>query len=100
MFGLIDHVDDKPECFELILLALAVALAQLAPLGVEHHAREGVAALVAVELAENAPLFRLVVVRLVEPATHGDPAAGCWASSSALGSPTSAGRGSGAWTAR
>src|SRR3982750_4009684 len=26
-----DHVDDKPECSELILLALAVALAQLPP---------------------------------------------------------------------
>jgi hypothetical protein len=36
-----DRVDDKAQGAELILLAFAIALAQLAALGVEHHAREG-----------------------------------------------------------
>ena len=49
-----DDVDHETECPELVLLALAVTLAQLALLAVEDGAREPVAALVTVELAEDA----------------------------------------------
>src|ERR687894_3208687 len=46
---------------ELVFLAFAVALAQLAPLAVEHHARELVPSLAAVELHQDAPTVALVV---------------------------------------
>ena len=56
-----DDVDHQPERAELVLLAFAVALAQLAALAVEDDAGELVAALAAVELDQDAPPVGLVV---------------------------------------
>jgi hypothetical protein len=46
---------------ELIFLPFAVALAQLATLTVEDHARQAVAALAAIELGERRPALLFVV---------------------------------------
>src|SRR5450755_4719451 len=56
-----DRVDDQAERAELFFLALAVALAQFAAVAVADIAGEGVAALAAVELGEDATSERLVV---------------------------------------
>ena len=50
-----DGVEDESEGAELVFLSFAVALAELAALAVEHRAGQGVAALGAVELGEDAP---------------------------------------------
>ena len=55
-----NDVDHEAERAELVLLALAVALAQLALLAVEDGTRQPVAALVPVELAEDAATEPLV----------------------------------------
>ena len=49
-----DHVDDQPECAELVLLALSVLLAQLALLTEEDGSTHSVAALAPVELGQDA----------------------------------------------
>src|SRR3954452_7712026 len=56
-----DEVDHEPKRAELVLLALAVALAELAPLAMEDDAGELVTALAAVELHQDAPAVALVV---------------------------------------
>src|SRR5918997_2726975 len=56
---------------ELVFLAFAVVLAQLAPLAVEHHARELVPSLAAVELHQYAaPVVLVVDVRQHVEALH------------------------------
>ena len=49
-----DCIGDQPECTELILLPLAVALADLAALSVADFARYGVTSFAAVELDQDA----------------------------------------------
>jgi hypothetical protein len=68
-------VDHEAERAELVLLALAVALAQLAALAVEHGAGEPVAALAAVELGQDAAPVALVadVGEQVEALHHPPP---------------------------
>ena len=61
-----DRVDDQAERSELFLLALAVALPQLAAVAVADVAGEGVAALAAVELGQDAPPERLIVAVVQE----------------------------------
>jgi hypothetical protein len=56
-----DEVDHEPERAELVLLAFAVALAQLATLAVEDDAGELMAAITAVELGEDATTVGFVV---------------------------------------
>lgn len=56
-----DRVDDQAERAELLLLALAVALAQFAAVAVADVAGERVAALAAIELGEVPPAEGLVV---------------------------------------
>ena len=56
-----DAVDDQAERVELLLLALAVRLAQLAAAAVADVAREAVATFTAVELDQNAATEVLVV---------------------------------------
>ena len=50
-----DDVDHQTESAELIFLALAVALAQLSALAMEHRASELMASLAAVELHQYSP---------------------------------------------
>ena len=52
---------DEAEAAELVLLALAVALPELAALAVKDHAGEPMAAFVAVELGQDAPPVAFVV---------------------------------------
>ena len=58
-----DGVDDQAKGAELILLALAVALAQFTALAVEDNAGELVTALAAVELVEDTAAVGFVVDR-------------------------------------
>jgi len=64
----------SPSCAELVLLPLAVALAQLPLLPVEDRPRQAVATLPAVELHEDAPAVCLVVNVGEEVERLGNPA--------------------------
>ena len=55
------HVDHQAQRPELVLLAFAVALADLATLAVEDRPRHAVATLSAVQLREDAPAVGLVI---------------------------------------
>ena len=55
------HVDHQAQRPELVLLALAVALADLATLAVEDRPRHAVAALTPVQLREDSPAIGLVI---------------------------------------
>ena len=56
-----DDVDDQPKRAELVLLSMAIALPQLAPLAMEDVARKHVTALAAIELHQDAPAIGFVV---------------------------------------
>ena len=56
-----DDVDDKPQCPELILLAFAIALTQLAAFPVENCTRQAMAAFAAIQLQERRAAFAFVV---------------------------------------
>ena len=56
-----DGVDDEPQGAELVLLALAVGLAQFAAVAVEDLAGQCVAGLAPVDLGEDAPAVGLVI---------------------------------------
>jgi len=69
-----DGVDDEAEGAELVLLAFAVALAQLPALAVEDGPGEGVPALGPVELSEDPSAVGLVVEVGEQVEGLGDPA--------------------------
>src|SRR5262245_10488434 len=56
-----DDVDDQTERAQLVLLPLAIPLAQLATLAVENGAGKHVPALAAIELDEDAATVRLII---------------------------------------
>lgn len=56
-----DDIHHQAQGAELVFLALAAALAQFAPLALEHDAGKLMTALSVVDLDQNAPAMRLVV---------------------------------------
>ena len=56
-----DDVDDKPQCPELILLAFAIALPQLAAFPVENRTRQAMAPFAAIQLQKRRAAFAFVV---------------------------------------
>ena len=56
-----DHIDDKPECAELIFLPFAVALTKLTPFTAENDARNAVPTFSPIELCQRSPAHVSVV---------------------------------------